>query len=110
MTRKILTEDEIKKVWDSITTISVDNVFDMIESGGVKPVAMSNGYVAALTMDIISEHVIYHLSISNPNGKTDLCMVNSMAQDILGDEYELLTIGQLSGCIQFIKMEKKDKK
>ena len=107
----MLNGDEIKKVWDSITTISIDNVFDMIESGGVKPVAMNNGYVAALTMDILSEkNTMYHLSISNHNGKIDVHMANSMAQDILGDGYELLTIGQLSGCIQFIKMEKKDKK
>ncbi len=50
MTNKILTDDDVKKVWEDITIISKDTVMKMIDSGGVKPIPMSNGYSASLSL------------------------------------------------------------
>lgn len=106
----ILTEDDIRKVWDDIIVLNLDNVIDFIAKGGSKPVAMSNGYVASLSLDILSEDKsIYHLSVSNPNGIVKIDTAQRMAHDILGEGYTPLTIGPLSGCHQFIK-EKDNKR
>ncbi len=108
--KSILTEDDIRKVWDDIIVLNLENVIDFIAKGGSKPVAMSNGYVASLSLDILSEDKsIYHLSVSNPKGIVKIDTAQRMAHDILGEGYTPLTIGPLSGCHQFIK-EKDNKR
>lgn len=104
MTRKILTDEDIKKVWDNIIVVSIDNVSAMLAGGGIKVFPMSNGYTASLSLDVLSERIsIYHLSVNSSNGKPDSNIANRMAQQILGNGYKMLTVGKLSGCIQFMK-------
>lgn len=106
--KRILTDEDIKKVWENIIIITMDNVADFIAGGGVKPVVMSNGYNAAMTIDILSERIsIYHLSINNPKGKTGIVTAQKMAYEIFGEVgYTQLDIENISGCIQFIKEKK----
>lgn len=111
MTKKILTDDDVKKVWDNIVIISIDNVSDMLAGGGIKALSLSNGYSASLSLDILSERIsMYHLSVNSPNGKPDSNISNRIAQQILGNGYKMLTVGKLSGCIQFIKEKVEIKK
>lgn len=102
--KRILTDEDIKKVWENIITVTLGNIADFIDGGGVKPITMSNGYNAAMTIDILSERIsIYHLSIINPKGKTGIVKAQRMAYEILGEGYTQLDIETISGCIQFIK-------
>lgn len=106
--KRILADEDIKKVWENIIIITLDNVEDFITGGGVKPVIMSNGYNASMSIDILSEHKsIYHLSINNPKGKTGIVTAQKMAYEIFGEiGYTQLDIENISGCIQFIKVKK----
>lgn len=103
--KRILTDEDIKKVWENIIIIALDNVEDFIAGGGVKPVVMSNGYNASMTIDVLSEYIsIYHLSINNPKGKTGIVTAQKMAYEIFGEGYIQLSAAEtISGCIQFIK-------
>jgi len=102
--KRILTDDDIKNVWGNIIIVTLGNVADFIDGGGIKPIAMSNGYNASMTMDVLSERIsIYHLSINNPKGKTGIVTAQKMAYEILGEGYAQLDIETISGCIQFIK-------
>lgn len=105
--KRILTDEDIKKVWDNIKIITLDNVEDFIKSGGVKPVIMGNGYMTSMTIDILSENLsMYHLSINNPKGKTGIVTAQKMAYEIFGEGYVQLDMKNISGCIQFIKEKK----
>jgi hypothetical protein len=50
--KRVLTDEDIKKVWENIITVTLNNVTDFIHGGGVKPIMMSNGYNAAMTIDV----------------------------------------------------------
>jgi hypothetical protein len=103
--KRILTDDDIKKVWENLMVVSLDTVTDFIKGGGVKPITMSNGYNAAITIDVLSEHIsMYHLSIHNPKGKTGTVKAQQMAYEILGEGYVQLSTS-ISGNIQFIKIK-----
>lgn len=102
--KMILTNDDVTKIWSNLKIISLYNVKDFIKDGGVEPMTMSNGYTAAMTIDILSEYIsIYHLSINNPKGKTSDVTAQRMAYEILGDGYTQLDRKNISGCVQFIK-------
>jgi microsomal dipeptidase-like Zn-dependent dipeptidase len=102
--KRILTDEDIKRIWENMAIITLNNVADFIEGGGVKPIIMSNGYNTAMTIDVLSDRIsIYHLSINNPKGKTGIVTAQKMAQEIFGEGYTQLDIETISGCIQFIK-------
>lgn len=105
--KRILTDEDIKKVWENIKIITLDNVKDFIAGGGVKPVIMSNGYMASMTIDVLSERIsIYHLSVNNPKGKTGIVTAQKMAYEIFGEGYTQLDMKTISGCMQFVKEKK----
>lgn len=105
--KRILTDEDIKKVWENMIIVTLDNVTDLIAGGGVKPVIMSNGYMVSMTIDILSENIsMYHLSINNPKGNTGIVTAQKMAYDIFGEGYVQLKMKTISGCIQFIKEKK----
>lgn len=96
--KRILTDEDIKKVWENIKIITLDNVEDFIKGGGVKPVIMSNGYNASMTIDVLSEN--------NPKGQTGIVTAQKMAYEIFGEGYTQLDMKTISGCAQFIKEKK----
>ena len=103
--KRELNDDDIKRVWEGLMVVTLDNVTDF--SGGIKPVIMSNGYIAGLSIDILSERIsMYHLSINNPKGKTGVVKAQKMAHEIFGEGYVQLDRQSISGCIQFIKEKK----
>lgn len=105
--KRILTDEDVKKVWENIKIITLDNVADFIADGGVKPVTMSNSYTASMTIDILSENMsMYHLSVNNPKGKTGIVTAQKMAYEIFGEGYVQLKMKSISGCLQFIKEKK----
>lgn len=105
--KRELNDNDIKRVWENLIVITLDNVTDFIADGGIKPVAMSNGYMTGLSIDILSENIsMYHLSINNPKGKTGIVKAQKMAHDIFGEGYVQLDRQSISGCIQFIKEKK----
>lgn len=105
--KKELNDDDIRRVWENIVIISLDNVADFIASGGIKPVHMSNGYTAGLSIDVLSERIsMYHLSINNPNGQTGIVKAQKMAKEIFGEGFIKLDVMSISGAIQFIKEKK----
>lgn len=107
--KRILTDEDIKKVWEDMKIITLDNVGYFIKGGGVKPVIMSNGYMASMTIDVLSENIsMYHLSINNPKGKTGIVTAQKMAYEIFGEGYVQLDMESVSGCVQFIKENKND--
>ena len=91
--KRILTDEDIKRVWENMKIIALGSVEDFIKGGGVKPVIMSNGYMAFMTIDILSENIsMYHLSINNPKGKTGVVTAQKMAYEIFGSGYTQLNI------------------
>mgnify|MGYP003395091234 CR=1 FL=1 len=105
--KRILTDEDIKKVWEKMIIVTLDNVTDLIAGGGVKPVIMSNGYMASMSIDVLSENIsMYHLSINNPKGKTGIVTAQKMAYEIFGEGYIQLDMKTISGCIQFMKEKK----
>lgn len=105
--KRILTDEDIKKVWENIKIITLDNVADFIAGGGIKPIIMINGYNTSMTIDVLSENIsMYHLSINNPKGKTGIVTAQKMAYEIFGEGYTQLDMKTVSGCIQFIKEKK----
>ena len=103
--KKELNEDDIKRVWESLMVVSLENIKGFIESGGIKPVVMSNGYMVGLSIDIFSENVsMYHLSINNLKGQTGIVKAQKMAHEIFGEGYTQLNMKSISGAIQFIKI------
>lgn len=102
--KKELNDDDIKRVWENLVVITLDNIAGFLEGGGVKPVYMSNGYVASLSIDVLSERIsMYHLSVNNPKGETGIVKAQKMAHEIFGEGYVQLDRRSISGCIQFIK-------
>ena len=102
--KRVLTDEDIKKVWENIIIVTLDSVADFIAGGGVKPVIMSNGYMASMTIDVISENIsLYHLSVNNPKGQTGIVTAQKMAYEIFGEGYTQLNMETISGCVQFIK-------
>ena len=105
--KKELNDDDIKRVWENLIIVTSDSVADFIKSGGIKPVTMSNGYLAGLSIDVLSENIsMYHLSIKNPKGKTGIVTAQKMAYEIFGEGYIKLDRQSISGTIQFIKKKK----
>lgn len=107
MTKKILTKEDIKRVWDNIVVISWNNVTEIIAGGGIRSIIVSNGYSVSLSLDVLSERIsMYHLSVNNSDGNPDSVVAENMAREIIGEGYFPLTVGKISGCIQFIKEKK----
>lgn len=105
---KLLSEKDIKKIWKYAVTITIKNVGELIDSGGVKPNMMSNGYFASLSIDdILDNAYVYHLSISNPSDKTDNKIAESMAEDILGEGYDNKGSMNHPNVIHFLKVKYK---
>ena len=105
--KRELNDDDIKRVWENIIIITLDNVADFIRGGGIKPITMSNDYQTGLSIDILNENIsMYHLSIKNPKGNTGIVKAQKMAHEILGEGYIRLDRQSISGTIQFIKEKK----
>lgn len=106
---KILNEDGIKKVWNNVVIISIENVVELINKGGTKPTLLNNGYMASLSIDIINKETRpLHLSISNPSGLTDAAESDIIANDILGEGYKYMGNMYNVNCVHFMKIEKDD--
>ncbi len=102
----MLTEDDIKKVRKSMKVISMDNVMEIIKSGGAKPVMLSNGYLASLSLDVINEKTrLLHLSVSNSRGDTDIDTTQKIADDIIGVGNTMIGPMNLKNVIHFMKEE-----
>ncbi len=105
----MLEEEDIKKVWNNVVIVSIENVMGLINKGGVKPVLLSNGYMASLSIDIINNEIRpLHLSISNPSGLTDAAEGDIIANDILGEGCKYMGIMYNTNCVHFMKIEKDD--
>ena len=105
--KRELNDDDIKRVWENLMIVTLDSVADFIAGGGIKSIAMSNGYLAGLSIDILSDNIsMYHLSIKNPKGKTGIVKAQKMVHEIFGEGYIKLDRQSISGCIQFIKEKK----
>ena len=103
----MLKEEDIKKVWNNVVIISIENVIGLIKKGGAKPVLLSNGYTASLSVDIINKEIRpLHLSISNPSRSTDAAESDIIANDILGEGCKYMGIVYNSKCVHFMKIEK----
>jgi hypothetical protein len=104
--RRMLTDEEIKKVRHGLATISLGNVHEMIKSGGIKPTILDNGYAISFSLDIVRENLrILHLSISNTKGEIDICAAESMANDIIGKDVQMVGPQNLKNVIHFMKIE-----
>lgn len=106
---KILTDEEVKKVRKSIMTVSLGNLHEMIEAGGIKPTFLDNGYATSLSLDVIRENLrLIHLSVFNTKGNTDIKVAKSMANDIIGEGYQMVGPMNVKNIIHFMKVEKED--
>jgi hypothetical protein len=89
-----------------MTVISENNISMIIAYGGLKPVILSNGYAASLSIDVIREDVkMLHLSVSNAKEEnTDIDIAKSIAHDIFGgDEFYTLGVIYVRNVIHFVK-------
>ncbi len=103
---KILTEKDIKNVIRSIETLTESNVMEKIKCGGLKPVHLSNGYRATLTMDILEENKrLLHLSVSKSRGTTDIDTAQKIADDIIGEGNAMIGPMHLKNVLHFMKIE-----
>ncbi len=105
----MLTDEEVRKVLRSIVTISLDNANKIIGSGGIKPIRLDNGYMISLSLDVMRENLrIIHLSVSNGKGKTDVEVAKFMANDILGEGYQMIGPMNVKNVIHFMKVEQEN--
>ena len=90
-------------------TLSIGNVQNMIKKGGIAPVELSNGYLASLSLDVIRENLrMIHLSVSNKNGKTNVIIAKRIADDIIGEDSEMIGAMHLKNVLHFMKVEKEN--
>ena len=84
---KVLDDKDIKKIWKSVRSVSLEDAERMIKNRGiVKPMTMKNGYFTFLSLDIHGDgRKEYHLSISYPLGIAKFETASVMAREILGD-------------------------
>ncbi len=105
----MLTQDDIKKVRDSAKTITIeDGLAGRIKP--VKPVDLSNGYRAGMTINIMipPNSPMEHLSVHNPKGTTDTAEAEHIAKDILGEGYFALGPMNFKNVLHFMKPIKKE--
>lgn len=103
----MLEEEDIRNVWNSIKILTTDNIVELVSSGGLRPILLSNLYSASLSLDVIKDTFRpLHLSISNNLGTTNHTIAEFIAEDILGKGYIKTGIMYNNNCIHFMKIEK----
>jgi hypothetical protein len=106
---KMLTGEEIKKVRRSLVTISIGNVHKIIKGGGIKPILLDNGYKVSFSLDVVRENLrLLHLSTSNTKGVTDVNIAQSIAKDVIGEDFQIVGSMNVKNVIHFMKVEKED--
>jgi hypothetical protein len=104
---KVLSDEDIDNLWESVKPVSSDDAIRMIKNRGrgiVKPAVMSNGYLALLSLDIHKDgRKWYHLSISSILEIAKFEIVAAMAREVLGD-CDQLHVG-FRGVYHFVKEE-----
>jgi len=102
---KTLSDEDIDNLWKSVKPVSSDDAERMVrnkDTGIVRPIIVSNGYLALLSLDIHRNGGRwYHLSISNPLGIAKFDIVAAMAREVLGD-CDQLHVG-FRGVYHFVK-------
>jgi hypothetical protein len=102
---KMLSDKDIDNIWKSVKPVSSEDAIRMIKNrdrGIVKPMIMSNGYLALLSLDIHKDgRKWYHISISNSLGIAKFEIASAMAREILGD-CDHLDVG-FRGVYHFVK-------
>jgi len=106
---KELTEKDIDVLLDNVVIVSKDNIADMLKSGGISSIRLSNNYRASLTLDSVGEGCqFFHLSISNASESTDIDVATDMADDILGNNVRSVGVVTNPNIFHFIKEIDKD--
>lgn len=102
---KTLSDEDIDNLWKNIKPVSSDDAERMIKNkniGIVRPIIVSNGYLALLSLDIHRNGgKWYHLSISNAVGIAKFEIAAAMAREVLGD-CDQLYVG-FRGVYHFVK-------
>lgn len=105
----VLKDNDIKNVLKSIQVASEKNFVDVLKSGGFRPVQLSNGYKATLTMDVMSENKrLLHLSVYKNRGDTDTVIAQKIADEIIGDGNIMIGPMYDKNNIHFMKLEEAD--
>lgn len=102
---KVLSKEDIDNLWKSLKPVSSDDAKCMVknkDTGIVRPIIVSNGYLALLSLDIHRNGgKWYHLSISNSLGIAKFEIAAAMAREVLGD-CDQLYVG-FRGVYHFVK-------
>lgn len=108
MKRSILSEEEIEKILDSAFTGIADELF-IYKDGRIDSVLnhtkVNNGYIVTMTIGNSGDVREMHVSISNPDGFTDPAESDTIASDVLGDEYETIPGVIFPNMFHYLKAE-----
>ena len=106
--KKMLTEEEIKKIKDGVVIITVDDAIKIMTTGKIKvikPALLNNGYMVGYSIEKLRSSLhIHHISVSNSKGKTDPADAEYIARDILGKEYQSMGPMNLKNVFHFTKI------
>lgn len=103
---KILTEKEVNKIRGKLEEISIRNIQNILGKG-IEPTKLSNGYAASLSIDELREGFeIYHVSVSNWKGETDIKTAQDIADDIIGENNKFAGEMYVKDVFHFYKLKK----
>ena len=86
-----ITEEEIKRLYDNAVELPFDKIFADLKKGklpNIEPMILNNGYGVGMSLDYDEKNnrKIKHIYISNPNGKIDPAIADTLATRILGKD------------------------
>ena len=105
-----ITEEEIKKVYRNSILLSIDKIMNDLKIGklpNAEPTILDNGYGVGMSLDYFNDKRknIRHIYITNPNGKIDPAIADTLALRILGEGYVFIDLMSLKGIIHYMKEE-----
>lgn len=106
MPNDLITPEETKTLRDGAKTITPEMVMGAVskrEVVSVVPLKLKSGYLVSMTFDKLDGRTAEHVSVSNPDSRTDPADAEIIATAIIGDRYSI-TQGRINkNNIHFIK-------
>lgn len=85
---ELITPEEIKTLRDGAKTITYQTLIDALAKGKVVPVVplkLKSGYQISMTLDKIPPFTAEHISVYNPDGRTDPADAEIIARAVIGE-------------------------
>lgn len=106
----LLTESEIKKIKESVITITYEDVLQFLNTGKIRiinPTYLNNGYQVGYSIETMKNFDVHHISVCNSKGITDPADAECIARDFLGEGYKVIGSVHFKNVLHFTKFVKR---